>query len=97
MSINVIHHGTDVLVHAEPTRPGEVFLEILSADGSSTSLTHAELQALAVDLNAYLAGPGLQHLTHNAAGVASVCDSPPAGWRCTRQPGHDGPCAAVPE
>lgn len=24
------------------------------------------------------------------------CDVPPAGWRCTREPGHDGPCAAVP-
>lgn len=24
------------------------------------------------------------------------CPVPPAGWRCTRKPGHDGPCAAVP-
>lgn len=24
------------------------------------------------------------------------CDRPPAGWRCKRQPGHDGPCAAEP-
>ena len=24
------------------------------------------------------------------------CDVPPAGWDCTRAPGHDGPCAAVP-
>lgn len=23
------------------------------------------------------------------------CTIPPAGWRCTRAPGHDGPCAAV--
>lgn len=23
------------------------------------------------------------------------CRRPPAGWRCTREPGHDGPCAAV--
>lgn len=22
------------------------------------------------------------------------CQMPPEGWRCTRQPGHDGPCAA---
>lgn len=21
---------------------------------------------------------------------------PPEGWRCTREAGHDGPCAAVP-
>ena len=26
---------------------------------------------------------------------ASPCDKPPAGWRCTRAIGHDGPCAAV--
>jgi hypothetical protein len=24
------------------------------------------------------------------------CGRPPAGWRCTREPGHDGPCAASP-
>lgn len=25
------------------------------------------------------------------------CTKPPAGWRCTRGAGHDGPCAAVHE
>lgn len=24
------------------------------------------------------------------------CRVPPAGWRCTRESGHEGPCAAVP-
>lgn len=24
------------------------------------------------------------------------CVLPDTGWRCTRDPGHDGPCAAVP-
>lgn len=24
------------------------------------------------------------------------CEIPPLGWRCTRAPGHEGPCAAVP-
>ncbi|MPS99503.1 MAG: DUF551 domain-containing protein [Pseudomonas sp.] len=24
------------------------------------------------------------------------CDKPPAGWTCSRAPGHDGPCAAAP-
>lgn|GEM_PF-4156126 len=24
------------------------------------------------------------------------CELPPAGWRCTRGAGHDGPCAAIP-
>ena len=24
------------------------------------------------------------------------CDKPPAGWNCSRAPGHDGPCAAAP-
>lgn len=23
------------------------------------------------------------------------CTKPPAGWRCTRGAGHDGPCAAI--
>lgn len=26
----------------------------------------------------------------------TVCTVPPAGWHCTRAPGHDGPCAAIP-
>jgi hypothetical protein len=26
----------------------------------------------------------------------TVCILPPAGWYCTRAPGHDGPCAALP-
>lgn len=24
------------------------------------------------------------------------CDVPPFGWFCTREKGHDGPCAAYP-
>lgn len=24
------------------------------------------------------------------------CNIPPKGWRCIREPGHDGPCAAMP-
>jgi hypothetical protein len=27
---------------------------------------------------------------------AASCTIPPAGWHCTRAPGHDGPCAALP-
>jgi hypothetical protein len=27
--------------------------------------------------------------------MAQECPLPPAGWRCTRRAGHDGPCAAV--
>jgi hypothetical protein len=26
----------------------------------------------------------------------AACDAPPAGWRCTRAQGHEGPCAATP-
>ena len=25
------------------------------------------------------------------------CGRPPAGWYCTREPGHEGPCAASPD
>lgn len=24
-----------------------------------------------------------------------VCDRPPTGWKCTRDPNHEGPCAAI--
>lgn len=26
--------------------------------------------------------------------VTPMCDIPPAGWECSRTPGHEGPCAA---
>lgn len=32
----------------------------------------------------------IENLTHR-------CQVPPKGWRCTREPGHEGPCAALPE
>lgn len=28
--------------------------------------------------------------------MSAECTVPPPGWRCTREPGHDGPCAALP-
>lgn len=30
------------------------------------------------------------------AKVEQRCNVPPEGWYCTREPGHDGPCAAKP-
>ena len=33
----------------------------------------------------------------NPAIKFKTCTIPPKGWRCTRRPGHEGPCAAVPE
>ena len=27
----------------------------------------------------------------------AICTVPPEGWHCTRAPGHDGPCAAIPD
>ena len=27
--------------------------------------------------------------------MSAQCDKAPRGWKCTRKPGHDGPCAAV--
>ena len=26
----------------------------------------------------------------------NLCDVPPNGWKCSRERGHDGPCAAIP-
>lgn len=31
-----------------------------------------------------------------AAALADTCMLPPPGWKCTREAGHNGPCAAVP-
>lgn len=27
----------------------------------------------------------------------NTCKTPPEGWYCTRECGHDGPCAAYPD
>lgn len=27
--------------------------------------------------------------------MTMACERPPKGWKCTRDAGHDGPCAAV--
>lgn len=32
----------------------------------------------------------------SAATKPTACTLPPPGWHCTRAPGHEGPCAAVP-
>jgi hypothetical protein len=29
-------------------------------------------------------------------GTVFLCERPPQGWACTREPGHPGPCAAIP-
>lgn len=41
--------------------------------------------------------PGLEKFREIARAhrAARECTLPPAGWRCTRRAGHDGPCAAV--
>jgi len=30
------------------------------------------------------------------SGLVPNCNRPPAGWTCSRVPGHEGPCAAWP-
>lgn len=32
--------------------------------------------------------------TEQADRAVVACDVPPSGWSCSREPGHDGPCAA---
>lgn len=42
-------------------------------------------------------GEGGSNLTfHEYSVVKTTCTKPPAGRHCTREAGHDGPCAAVP-
>lgn len=36
------------------------------------------------------------HCNGDCNGAPPVCPVPPPGWHCTRSPGHDGPCAAIP-
>ncbi len=45
--------------------------------------------------------PGIYDPEATARGLASldaeICLKPPAGWSCSREPGHGGPCAARPD
>lgn len=34
---------------------------------------------------------------HTMRSAPTKCAVPPAGWACTREAGHEGPCAAVPK
>lgn len=35
-------------------------------------------------------------LSYKPSEPGAQCNLPPIGWRCTRDPGHDGPCAMLP-
>jgi hypothetical protein len=35
------------------------------------------------------------YLTREPHAPKGACPMPPTGWSCTREPGHEGPCAAV--
>ncbi len=37
----------------------------------------------------------LKHVFQHPS-MKNICLIPPEGWFCTRKPGHDGPCAAIP-
>jgi hypothetical protein len=46
--------------------------------------------------------PAHVRMTHETHPVGTgerqgTCTVPPEGWHCTREPGHEGPCAAVPD
>jgi hypothetical protein len=49
----------------------------------------AEMIEMSTDVN--------QNIRLNAVDFEQVCTKPPKGWRCTREAGHDGPCAAIAE
>lgn len=38
----------------------------------------------------------VEEARQHRATFKAQCTRPPSGWSCTREPGHDGPCAAVP-
>lgn len=40
--------------------------------------------------------PGVDRILDMARDLDNECDVPPIGWRCTREKGHEGPCAALP-
>lgn len=60
--------------------------------------TSDRLKAL---INQWYAGadtllPLHEFLAKHGVTAPTECQVPPAGWRCTRDPGHEGPCAAWP-
>lgn len=55
------------------------------------------LRRLLISLGSFLVGWAVAELTTRqpkGGVVEECCDLPPLGWYCTREKGHDGPCAA---
>lgn len=52
------------------------------------------IRAEAFGAAAYIVEQRAEH--ENARALKGTCDKAPTGWKCTRESGHDGPCAAVP-
>ena len=80
---------SEFTLSVEPLSNSRVRIELDNVYGSDAAttvavLTHAQANELADILRGF-------------AGQTRACTKPPPGWRCTRERGHEGPCAAWPD
>ena len=87
------NQSTPEVTRAEEARRLIEKLAAADIDVSGTAaigITFADI----IDANGWLAVDRIA--STDMAGAGEKCALPPKGWSCTRTPGHDGPCAAVP-
>lgn len=87
VSVDALVHRLDVAINGNNAAPQARLCDIVS------QVEREGLRPQAV--------PMTDEPPENLAGYAAaeqdaaVCQVPPFGWRCTREAGHEGPCAAV--
>ena len=68
--------------------------DFVASDAFMEGLAYCEASIRA--LNKLTPAPLSTDAQNQAKAEPTACTLPPAGWHCTRAPGHDGPCAALP-
>lgn len=96
IKVGAFRYSTDLL--AEGMRTPEDALARIQPNGDVVEVTIFRVPEIREMLEG---GRALGEKLQPVPGVyrddqGSRCVVPPAGWDCTRAPGHDGPCAAVP-
>lgn len=87
--------GSWLLVNTDPTTDTGIDLRLVVTDKVTTSLSIDDLEVI---INHEWISMRLawfhRDISFFAQIVKPICTIPPAGWYCTRNKGHDGPCAA---
>jgi hypothetical protein len=80
-----IRRAADVVPVA--TRAVEAIADAIDVPEPGQPLSHKDVETIQKQIGS---------ATSHKVPPAALCAKPPTGWVCTRERGHDGPCAAWP-